>query len=163
MENPFVATTKLHPVSIRNRLLTLGVSSNGHHHSLAFCRQQLHHHQLNSVDLVCGSFSQRRINASGRQRTANSCKNLASRNVRVRLGSRSENEADAASLAIEARKNAVWGVFHNFRCAFCPNFTFSVSSQGCKTLQWTYGGESKVWICLPSILHHVSFLRFLQV
>lgn len=124
MENPFVATTKLHPVSIRNRLLALGVTSNGHHHSLAFCRQQFyHHHQPNSVDFVCGSFSQRRINTSGRQRTANSCKNLASRNVRVRLGSRSDNEADA-SLAIETRKNAVWGVFHNFRCEVCPNFTF---------------------------------------
>ena len=115
-----MATTKLHPVSIRNRFLTLGVSSNGHH-SLAFFRQQFyHHHQPNSVDLVCGSFSQRRINTSGRQRTANSCKNPASRNVRVRLGSRSDNEADA-SIPIETRKNAVWGVFHNFRCEFCPN------------------------------------------
>ena len=41
----------------------------------------------------------------------------------MRLGSRSDNEADA-SLAIETRKNAVWGVFHNFRCEVCPNFTF---------------------------------------
>lgn len=122
MESPFVATTKLHPVSIRNRLLTLGVSLNGHR-SLAFRKQQIYHHQPNSVDVVCGSFSQRRINTSGRQRTANSCKNSASRNVRVRLDSRSDHEADA-SLPIETRRNAVWGVFHNFRCEFCPNFTF---------------------------------------
>jgi len=39
----------------------------------------------------------------------------------VRLGSRSDNEADAASLAIEARKNAVWGVFHNFSDVLKPD------------------------------------------
>lgn len=117
-----MATTKLHPVSTRNRLLTLSVSLNGHHSS-AFCRQRICHHQHNSVGLVCGSFSQRRINTSGRWRTANSCKHPASRNVRVGLGSRSDNEAEA-SLSIETRRSAVWGVFHNFRCEFCANSTF---------------------------------------